>query len=226
MNFIYSLSATIIQRGEFDKAVKQVLKKPVYRHLDKNYVDITERIRNIITDWLNKWMEKIFNASQNMESYSFGLSNGIVIIGTIILIILIIMLIMSMRKIIYKNKNVKKIYGEKINNTTTAEGLREKSREFKEGGDYREAVRLEFISLLVKMNEKNLLYIDEAMTNSEMIQVLKAKGFKQIGLFQKLTHLFNEVWFGHKNIHEKEYDLWERNMEELWNGVLCIENKK
>ncbi|TAH63281.1 MAG: hypothetical protein EWM50_03215 [Gottschalkiaceae bacterium] len=64
------------------------------------------------------------------------------------------------------------------------------------------------------------------MTNSEMIQVLKAKGFKQIGLFQKLTYLFNEVWFGHKNIHEKEYDLWERNMEELWNGVLCIENKK
>lgn len=225
MNFIYSLSAIIVQRKDFDNAIKQVLKKPVYRYLNKSYIDITERIRNIIIDWVNKWIEKAFDASQNLGAFSFGLSNGIVIIGTIILVILVVMLFLSMRKILNKNKKIKEIYGEKISNTT-AEDLKEKSRKLKADGNYREAIRVGFISLLVKMNEKNILYLDEAKTNNEMIQTLKTEGFKYVELFQKITYLFNEVWFGHKIIRENEYNLWERNIEELWNEVLCIEIKK
>lgn len=225
MNFIYNLNAVALEKEEFDRVVSQVLKKPEYRHLNHNYLDIAEKIRNMIKEWIEAWLEKLFNAGEKLNTSAFGISNGIVIIGAILLVIFVIMLFLSMRKIVGKNKKVKTIYGEEINSTTTAEGLRDKAREYENHGNYREAIRISFISLLLKMSEKNLLYLDETKTNSEMTEALRNNGFAYIGLFQSLTYLFNEVWFGHKRIYEDDYSLWERNMDELWNGVLCIENK-
>lgn len=224
MNFIYYINA-MIRKDEFDRIVNQVLKKPEYRRLRGDYIDIVDRIRSIITKWVEAWLEKLFDAGDKLGTSAFGISNVIVIIGSILLVIFVIILFLSIRKILGKNKKVKTIYGEEINSTTTAEGLRIKAGEYKKHGDYREAIRIGFISLLLKMSEKSLLYLDETRTNSEITEILKNIGFKYTGLFQSLTYLFNEVWFGHKKIYEDEYILWEKKMDELWNGVLCIENK-
>lgn len=226
MNFIYNLNAVVLKKEEFNEAVRQVLKRPEYRYLNRNYIDMAERIRNIITERIKAWLEKFFNAGDKLNSSAFGISNGIVIIGAILLIMLVIIFFLSMKKIVGKNKKVKKIYGEEINTATTAEGLRDKARGYRNHENYREAIRIGFISLLLKMSEKDLLYLDETKTNSEMTEILKNNGFEYTGLFQNITHLFNEVWFGHKRVHEDEYNLWERKMDELWSGVLCIENKR
>ncbi len=226
MNFIYSLNAVILKKEEFDKIVNQILQKPEYRRLSTDYMDITERIRNMILGWIEAWIEKLFNAGDKLNTPAIGISNTIVTVGAVLLVIFIILLFLSMRKIVGKNKKIKTIYGEEINSATTAEGLRDKAKGCKNNGNYREAIRIGFISLLLKMNEKNLLYLDETKTNSEMLEILKKNGFEYIKLFQSLTYLFNEVWFGHKTIHEDEYSLWEMKMDELWNGVLSVENKK
>lgn len=225
MNFISNLNAMALNKEEFDKAVSQVLNKAEYRRLNRDYIDITDRIRNMIKEWIEVWLEKFFNVGDKLGTSAFGISNGIVIVGAIVLVILVIALFLSMRKIVGKNKKVKTIYGEEINSTTTAEGLRDKAREYKNHGNYREAIRISFISLLLKMSEKNLLYLDETKTNGEMVSMLENNGFAYSGLFKNLTYLFNEVWFGHKKIYEDEYSIWEMKMEELWNGVLCIEKK-
>lgn len=225
MNFIYYLNTIGLKKEEFDKAVSQVLNKSEYRSLRYDYVDIAGRIRNTLMEWIKRWLEGLFNAGDKLDTSTLGISNGIVIVGSIFLVFLVIILFFSMKKIVGKNKKVKIIYGEEIGNTTTAEGLRNKAAEYKEHGNYREAIRVSFISLLLKMSEKNLLFLDETKTNSEMIQILTNNDFEYIELFENLTYLFNKAWFGHKKIHEDEYGLWEKNMDELWNGVLVNENK-
>ncbi len=225
MNFNYYVNAATLKKEEFDRVVSKILNKAEYRYLQKDYVDIVERIRNTIREWLEALLEKLFNMENKLNTSSFGISNGIVIIGLILLVIFVIILFLSMKKAVGKNKKIKTIFGEEISSTTTAEGLRNKSREFKNHGDYREAIRIGFISILLKMNENNILYLDETKTNEEMAKILKNSNFKYTGLFQGLTYLFNEAWFGHKEIHEYEFSLWEGKMDELWNGVLSIENK-
>lgn len=225
MNIVYYINTSTLKKDEFDKVVAEVLKRPEYKRLHGDYVNFIDRIRNIIMDWIKAWLERLFSMEDKLGAPAFGISNGIVIIGLILLVFLVIILFFSMKKIVGKNQKVRTIFGEEISATTTAEGLRNKASEYKSQGDYREAIRIGFISLLLKMNEKNLLYLDETKTNEEMTKILKNNDFKYIRLFQSITYLFNEAWFGHKSIQEDEFSLWEGKMDELWNGVLSIENK-
>lgn len=226
MKFIYYINANLLEKEEFDRVVGQVLKKAEYRRLQKDYIDIIEKVRNTIMEWLEVILEKLFSMEAKLGTSAFGISNGIVIICLILLVILVIVFFLSMKKVIGKSKTVKTIYGEKISSSTKSEDLRNKAIEYREHGDYREAIRVGFISLLLKMNEKNLLYLDPTKTNEEMANILRNKNFIYVDIFQSLIYLFNEAWFGHKKIHEEEFYLWEEKLDELWNGVLNIEAKE
>ncbi len=225
MNIINYINALTLKKDEFDKVVTEVIKGPEYKRLHGEYVNFIDRIRNMIMDLIKDWLERLFNMEEKLGAPVFGISNGIVIIGLILLVFLVIILILSMKKIVGKNKKIRTIFGEKISSTTTAEGLRYKAGEYKNQGNYRDSIRVSFISLLLKMNEKNLLFLDKTKTNEEITRILKNRNFKYIGLFQSLTFIFNEAWFGHKSIKEDEFSMWEGKMDELWNGVLNIEDK-
>ena len=76
------------------------------------------------------------------------------------------------------------------------------------------------------MNEANLLYLDEAKTNSELTTALRKNEFANIDLFEKVTKLFNEVWYGHRVINDEIYESWDNMIQVLENGVYGSENKK
>lgn len=226
MNFIYYLNGTTLIKEDFDRVVGEILNKAEYRRLQNDYADIIERIRNTIMEWIEVILEKFFSMEGKLGTSAFGISNGIVIICLMLLVILVIVLFLSMKRVVGQNRTVRTIYGEKISSSTTAEGLRNKAIEYRKHGYYREAIRVGFISLLLKMDEKNLLYLDPAKTNEEMVAILRNSNFKYVDIFQSLTYLFNEAWFGRKKIHEEEFSLWEKKLDELWNGVLGIESKE
>lgn len=210
-------------REEFDAVVEKILGKFEYRHLRNGYKDLIDRIRTSIEDWLRKWLEGKTIKFNEAGDTPFYLSNGVLIFAIVLIVLIILLLFLLLHRMLGKNAKVKRIYGEIIDEKTTTEQLLDKSNKCKEKGDYREAIRYGFIAVLVKLNEKNLLYLDEAMTNSEMINLLRKNDFEYSEAFEGLVSIFNQVWYGHKAVNEDKYSSWEGLIDILLKGVMSIE---
>lgn len=213
-------------KEKFDETIEEIINRLEYRHLSKKYIDVMERIKEKIVSWLEAWLDSIDISNRQITNAAPSISNGIIIIGSVLIILIVIILILYMRKIVKKDKKVRRILGEIIDERTTTEGLYEKARSYKDLKEYREALRYSFIALLFQMNENNLLYLDETQTNSEIISTLKKNNFRETALFEDAANLFNKVWYGHKKINEDIYESWEKMMAVLNDGVSNIENKK
>ncbi len=212
-------------KEKFDETIEGILKRLEYRHLGE-YLDMLERLQERVVSWLEGWLGYMNLQHRGITKAVPSISNAVIIIGAAIIIIILILMILFMRKMVKKDKKIRTILGEIIDDNTTRESLKEKARSLKALGKYREALRYGFIALLFQMNEANLLYLDEAKTNRELASSLKESNFINIDLFEKAIGLFNEVWYGHKMINEEFYKSWENMMQELENGVYGIENKK
>lgn len=213
-------------KEKFDKTIEQILNSPKYKHFNESYIDIMEKFKQRIISWLESWLKSLDINSEKISRAVPSASNGVMIVGTIIIILIIILMFLSIRKMIKKDKKVKRILGEIIDEKTTTEGLYAKAKKFKELNQYRDALRYSFIALLFLMNENNLLRLDETQTNSEIVYELRKNKFKNIDLFEDTANLFNKVWYGHKIIDEKAYESWEKTIEALNDGVNDIAKQK
>jgi len=210
-------------KEKFDTIVEEILGRLEYRHLKNDYLDLIERFKQTIEKWISKWLEgKTFNYNDIGDASKY-LSNVVIIITIVLIVLLILFGILFLNKILGKNAKVKRIYGELIDEKTTTELLLNKSLKCKENGDYREAIRYGFIAVLVKFNESNILHLDEAMTNGEMINILRKSNFTHLETFEEIVSVFNQVWYGHKDIDEEKYSSWENMTHKLLKGVMSIE---
>lgn len=206
-------------KPEFDNTVKKILGSK------KGYENIIEKIKDIIGKWITKLLEKIVSRA-TAETISNKASTIILVIALILVITIIIIIALKIIKTIDKKSSVKEILGEIIDDKTTPEGLRRKAEGYLNQGEYRQGVRYSFVALLLLMHNNNLLYLEDAKTNKEIISMLEDSGFRGIKEFKELVSLFNSIWYGHKNLNEDTCNLWQQDMTRLWNEVLNIEAKK
>lgn len=212
------------RKQDFDKRVEEILDKLEYRHLREYESKIEEFILNIFSR-LEDWLESANIQQGEITNAASSISNVIIIIGTIVVLSIIILMFIYTKKIVGRNMKARNILGEIIDDKTTKEELGERARRYKKSGEYREALRYSFISLLFQMNEVNLLYLDEGQTNEEIACKLRENNFVNIELFESAVKLFNGVWYGHKKIGNETYEKWEKMMAVLENGVYGIEKK-
>jgi len=206
-------------KPEFDNTVKKILGNK------KGYENVIEKIKDIITKWIDKLLEKIVSRA-TAQTISNKASTIILVIALILVITIVIIIALKILKTIDRKSSVKEILGEIIDDKTTPEGLRVKAEGFLTQGDYRQGVRYSFVALLLLMHNNNILYLEEAKTNKELIVMLEDNGFKGIKEFKELVVLFNSIWYGHKNLNEDTCNLWQQDMTRLWNEVLNIEAKR
>ena len=80
--------------------------------------------------------------------------------------------------------------------------------EFCKIGDFRQALRFLFISLLLKFNEINIIRIDKSKTNRQYMREIARSGYKMYDEVKLFNNAFNEHWYGNKNISAKDFDYW------------------
>lgn len=218
-------SITIPPKPIFDEAVNEILGKPEYKHLTGGLGDFIERIKGILGEWLEEILKKTFSNLSNAPVISDKLSTIFMIIGLLIIIVIIILIIIRINKTLDKKTKVGEILGEKINGRITPNSLRSRSAEFIKQRDFRQAIRYDFIAVLLLMHEKNILYLDETKTGEEIYNYLKRNKFEMVTVFKKLVNIFNASWYGHKVSDQKLYDEWNSTLELVWNGVIGYEEK-
>ncbi|MDF2671874.1 MAG: hypothetical protein K0R09_139 [Clostridiales bacterium] len=218
-------SITIPPKPIFDETIKEILGRPEYKHLTGGLGDFIERMKDMIGEWLEKILKKTFSNLANAPAISDKLATIFMIIGLLIIIAIIVLVIIRISKTFDKKARVGEILGEKITDRVTPNSLRSRGAGFTKQGDFRQAIRYDFIAVLLLMHEKNILYLDETKTGEEIYNYLKRNKFEMVTVFKKLVNMFNASWYGHKASDQELYDEWNSTIEIIWNEVISYEEK-
>ncbi len=218
-------SSTIPSKPIFDETIKRILSRPGYKYLTGGFGDFIGKIKDMLREWIGRILEKTLSNLSNAPAISDRLSTIFMIIGLLIIIIIIVFIIIKVYKTFDKKVRVKEILGERINGRVTPNSLRSKGEGFIKKGDFRQAIRYDFIAVILLMHEKNLLYLDETKTGEEINNYLIRNKFEMVGVFKKLVSIFNSSWYGHKTSEQKLYDEWSNTIDIIWNEVISHEEK-
>ncbi|MDV7698534.1 DUF4129 domain-containing protein [Chryseobacterium soli] len=101
-----------------------------------------------------------------------------------------------------KNKKVE-INAEELHENIHEINFPESIAQFERSGDYRSAVRYQFLFVLKKLSDKKLINWNPEKTNKEYGAELKASHLKNE--FFNLSYIFDYVWYGEFNIDEQGY---------------------
>ena len=218
-------SITIPSKPAFDETIKRILSRPGYKHLTGGLGDFIKKIKNMLMEWIGRILEKTFSNLSNAPAISDRLSTIFMIIGFLIIILIIVFIIIRINKTFDKKTRVKEILGEKIDGRVTPNSLRSRGAAFIKKGDFRQAIRYDFIAVLLLMHEKNIFYLDEAKTGEEIYNYLRKNKFEMVAVFKKLVSIFNASWYGHKPSDQRLYDEWDSTINLIWNEVINHEEK-
>lgn len=218
-------SITIPTKPVFDETIKRILSRPGYKHLTGGLGDFLKKIKDMLTEWLGRILEKTFSNLSNAPAISDKLSTIFMIIGLLIIIVIIVFIIIRINKTFDKRTSVREILGEKIDGRVTSNSLRSRGADFIKRGDFRQAIRYDFIAVLLLMHEKNILYLNETKTGEEIYDYLRKNKFPMVTVFKKLVNIFNASWYGHKPSDQKLYDEWNSTINLIWNEVITYEEK-
>ncbi|WP_347217968.1 DUF4129 domain-containing protein [Chryseobacterium sp.] len=104
------------------------------------------------------------------------------------------------------NLNVEELH-ENIHEINFAESI----AKFEHTGDYRSAVRYQFLFILKKLSDKKLINWNPEKTNKDYVAELKAEHLKNE--FFDLSYIFDYVWYGEFNIDEQSYQKFKNQYQ-------------
>lgn len=212
-------------KTEFNNTIDKIASRPEYKNLANSIMDFVDMIKEKITRFILNILMKTFSNAASALSISKGASTVILIIGLLALLALITFIAVKIGKAFERRRRITEILGEKIDDNTTPFTLKEKAALSLAAGEIREAIRYDFIALLLLMHENNLIYLDETKTNEEIYYFLKRNGFNLLSNFRYCIDTFNLVWYGHKIEGGSVYEKWDGSLSQLWNGVISDETK-
>ena len=209
----------------FDDAVKIVLSRPEYANLKSALEDIIQNIKEWFISLLIKFFTNLFSGLGAVKPISGALSTIFIVVALTLIVGIIVFIAIKINKSFEKKGKIKEILGERIDGRTTPETLKAKAKAFEEKEDYRNAIRYDFIALLLLMHEKNVLYLDETRTNEENYSYLNRIKFPKLSEFHYAMEAFNSTWYGYKTCGRDGYGKWSEKINAMWNEVLDYEAK-
>ncbi len=85
-------------------------------------------------------------------------------------------------------------------------------------GEYRSAVRAQFLALLLNLHEQGRLRYDRSLTNREHLARI-GRDTPLAEDLRPLVRVFDDVWYGNASIEAEEYALFQRRAEALRGGA-------
>lgn len=168
-------------------------------------------IKEIIKDFLKK------NRVNDYEMKKVNIDDenvlAIKIIAIVFILALIIFIAIKIFFSIRKNaKNKKQEIEDDIESVIFKmkdfEEIEKQSKEMYENGNYKIALRLLYISMLLYLNKKNIIKINKSKTNRQYLYELKDSNYIYYENVDKFTDAFNYFWYGNNNIDKNGFDIY------------------
>ncbi|HEX3029207.1 MAG TPA: hypothetical protein VHT34_07865 [Clostridia bacterium] len=98
------------------------------------------------------------------------------------------------------------------------ESLENKALEYADKGQFRLAVRYMYISMLLYLNESNIIKIDKSKTNKQYLNEIRINDAKKFDLAYAFTSEFNRSWYGNRELDKERFEYWHKNYNLLVRG--------
>ncbi len=201
----------------FEKVIKDIVNSPEYSHLRAERKGLFDSFYERLVRWMGELINNAFGGEGYTQEAGRVISTlFIIFIVAAVIALLIFVLFKTKRKL---GRRPKDILGEKIQGDTTPVSLRSRAEEALRNEDYREAVRLQYIALLLLLHEGKFLYLEDSMTNYEIYIKLKNNEFHSLDAFAYIMEVFNSVWYGNKSFTSVDYQGFREKNQVLWNEV-------
>ncbi|MGG1661520.1 DUF4129 domain-containing protein [Brevibacillus sp. NRS-1366] len=188
--------------------LREILSQDEFKKIQGDGESLIEKAINYLIEMIAKlfeWTEIPATASST--------------VSTIVLVIAGLGLIFSIywqaKRIVWEQKRQRSLFvqGEKIR--SYMDYLRDAKQRGQEG-DWREGERSLFLALLVYLQMKAWIRIEQWKTNWEYADELQMNQPAVEGLFRRHARTFDQVWYGQAPVNEEQF--WERvkELEGMW----------
>lgn len=109
-----------------------------------------------------------------------------------------------------KNRKVE-IRDEELHENIHEINFPESILKFEKSGDFRSAVRYQFLFILKKLSDKKLIVWNPEKTNKDYVAELKVPHLKD--QFYDLSYIFDYVWYGEFTIDEENYQKFKNQYQ-------------
>ena len=207
----------------FYEAMNEVLTRRHYDVLTGRAVDH----RQIITEAIGRAVVSLLEQLQlHMPEYTgynadtliiiFAGASALLLFGITVRAIYIIL--KRRGKKIKTSSDVSAIFDDIENKKFSLTELLQISHKLAESNQFRDAVRLKYIAVLVSLDGKHIIHVKKSKTNAQLARELSAAAPHLFDPFTSIIGVFHEAWFGLKNTDKDSYARFAFNAEELLNA--------
>ena len=188
----------------------EILKRSEFQERGEHPVSkFIRETREQILKWLADLLEPLFGGKTG-EGVGFVLRLAIIAAAAVALALLgraVWQAVGRRRSAAVRGKKI--IFGEEIDESTTAADLASQARALAAKGDFRGAIRRLFVALIYQLDERELVRLRPQATNREYLALVRR--FDRLHpVMASLTDTFERVWYGEATIDRGAYDAFER----------------
>ena len=97
-----------------------------------------------------------------------------------------------------------------------------RSRDAATSGDPRQAIHYLYLAVLLRLDEREHLHFDGALTNRELLPRLTAAS-ALADPFEALVSQFDRLWYGQKRCTTEEYEAFRQLAERVWQAAGTVQ---
>ena len=197
--------------NRFDDAMERALLNPRYNVLAGRTPDVRQRLAdalgNLIERFIRPLIERLRFPGLTGSGADVYVLYGVFIFAAIAALTFIIYLVKINKKRAGAKTASEILRGIDIN-IKTADALMAEAAEYAQKGMFREAVRYDFIALLLSLSEKKIIGLKDYKTNGQLKKEVKVNDAGRYNGFCTAAETFNRIWFGNKFAG---YELYKNN---------------
>lgn len=204
---------SVVYPGTFDAKFKEKYQGSDFDYsVNKPKESLWQKFKKWLGELLNDWFQSNSLRGANDLFYVLLRIIAIVLIGFVLYVI--IRFVLSRNGNWVFSKKSKKLNPE---DRTITENIHELDlpsliKNYEDKKEYRSALRYQFLYLLKLMTDKNMLEWDPEKTNRDYIRMLSGNALQSD--FQKLSFVFENVWYGERTIGENEYAIFRKQYQQ------------
>lgn len=165
-------------------------------------------------DWLGRLLERLLRpVSETAQNNGGVITWTIALVGGLLLAAVIGYLLLGLRRSLTHEANLEQDDSEA---NLTAKTAFDQASALARDGDYRTAVRFLYLAALLRLDERDLLRYDRALTNREYIEQVRDNPALQERLMPVVA-TFDRVWYGHAPLDEAAFAAYRTQVEALGN---------
>lgn len=203
----------VVYPGTFDAKFKEKYQGSDFDYsVNKPKESLWQKLKKWLGELLNDWFQSNSLRGANDLFYVLLRIIAIVLIGFVLYVI--IRFVLSRNGNWVFSKKSKKLSPEERTITENIHELDLSSliKNYEDKKEYRSAIRYQFLYLLKLMTDKNMLEWDPEKTNRDYVRMLSGNALQSD--FQKLSFVFENVWYGERTIGENEYTIFRKQYQQ------------